>query len=521
MKKVLVFVCILLFGFTLIGCFGETETRGKSAYEIAVEHGFVGTEEEWLESLKGNDGKSLQILDIYNEAVAAGYKGTLLDFVEQYFDGATIEAKSAYQLAVDEGYEGSLEDWLASLKGETGMAGADGAKGDSIDLYETYQKLIELGEIDCSFLEFVQDYLNVDLNLSNQKAISNAILSAVKIIATNDNLYNSNGEVNTDAQGKSGAGVIYKLNKESGDAYIITNYHVVYDSDLTKTTLNHIYVNLLGNQYLDGAIKATYIGGSATYDIAVLQIRDSEILRNSDAKAVEVFNSNEIAVGTTAIAIGNPQGEGISATEGIVSVDSEEIYMEPISTENVTLNEDDEVEMRVIRIDTAINPGNSGGGLFNENGELIGIVNAKIVSSTIVGFGYAIPSTIATNVADNLIRNYDGVNPSRVQKCLVGIMIGVTNSYAVYDESTSSTKIIEEVSVAEVSETSVLYGKLQENDIIKSILINGETLNVTRNFVILDACLKASVGTNATITVQRGEELISYNFTFKTSTIVG
>lgn len=519
MKKVLIFITIFLLSFTLTSCV-DVET-GKSAYDIAVDNGFVGTEKEWLESLKGEDGKDLQILDIYDAAVESGYKGSLTDFLREFFKDATIEGKSAYQIAKENGYEGTEEEWLASLKGETGMAGSDGEPGESIDLYATYLKLYELGEINCSYLEFVQNYLNVDVNTSNQKAISKAILSAVKIVVTNDELFDSEGNVNKSAEGKAGAGVIYKLNKASGDAYIITNYHVVYDSDVTNQIMKNIYVNLLGNQYLDGVIKAKYIGGSATYDIAILEIKDSQILRESDARAVDIYDSNKLVAGTTAIAIGNPHGEGISATQGIVSVDSETIYMDPISKENVTLTEKGELEMRVIRLDAAINPGNSGGGLFNENGELIGIVNAKIISSTVEGFGYAIPSSIAINVADNLIRNYDGKTPSRVIKCLFGIMIGVTNSYTSYDKLTSTTHIIEDVTIVEVTPTSILNGKILANDIIKSVTINGKTIEITRNFMMLDVCLMAESGTNATITVLRDNQEYSYDFTFQTTTLVG
>ena len=183
---------MLLIACSLFGCV----TVGKSAYDIAVENGFVGTEAEWLESLKGKDGDSLNILDIYNAAVSNGYKGELLDFVKEYFSDVSIEGKSAYDLAVEEGYEGTLEEWLASLKGQMGMTGP---QGEGIDLYKTYQKLVELGEVNCSFLEFVQDYLHVNLNTSNQEIISKSLLSAVKIVATNDILYDSAGNPNPNA----------------------------------------------------------------------------------------------------------------------------------------------------------------------------------------------------------------------------------------------------------------------------------------------------------------------------------
>ena len=90
---------------------GTTGADGKSAYEIAVEHGFEGTEEEWLASLKGEPGKD----------GATGADGA---------DGAPgADGKSAYEVAVDNGFEGTEAEWLESLKGEPGKDGADGQDG--------------------------------------------------------------------------------------------------------------------------------------------------------------------------------------------------------------------------------------------------------------------------------------------------------------------------------------------------------------------------------------------------------
>lgn len=125
---------------------------------------------------------------------------------------------------------------------------------------------------------------------------------------------------------------------------------------------------------------------------------DNEVLKNSDAKEVEIANSNEINVGDKAIAIGNSEALGISATSGIVSVDSEYITM-------LSLDEKAYVDHRVIRIDTAVNGGNSGGGLFNSNGQLIGIVNAKITDDSIENIAFAIPSNVAISIAQNILNN--------------------------------------------------------------------------------------------------------------------
>lgn len=517
MKKIILLVCF--FGILLFtaGCTGEA-LRGKSAYEIAVDNGFVGTEAEWLESLKGNDGESLDIVDMYEAAKEHdGFTGTLTEFVQHYFKDVDIVGESAYELAVREGFEGTLEEWLASLQG---IAGMDGPQGESIDLYNTYLKLIELGEINCSFLTFVQDYLQVDLNVSIQPVVSEAILSCVKIVVTEQKLVNGDGSINSSVMGKSGAGVVYKMNQSDGSAYIITNYHVVYDSEVSGGICDYIYVNFIGNQYIDHSVKAKFIGGSSTYDIAILYITGSEAIKNGEVKAIEAMDSNLVVAGTTAIAIGNPQGSGIAVTEGIVSVDSETIYMDPIAPSS-TVNEKGEVEMRVIRIDTPVNPGNSGGGLFNENGKLIGIVNAKIISTEVTNIGYAIPANIAINIADKIIKNYNGYTPAQLTKCLIGITITVKSSSAIYDPLTSTTRINEQIKIVEVSPTSVLYGKVLPEDIIKSITFDGKTFEATRDFVILDACLRAEVGMKGKITVLRNGVEYSYDFTFLNQTYIG
>ena len=100
---------------------------GKSAYELAVENGYRGTEEEWLASLKGNtgnDGKSA-----YELAVEKGYQGTEEEWLAS-LNGSNgndgDDGKSAYELAVENGYQGTEEEWLASLKGSAGDQGDDG-----------------------------------------------------------------------------------------------------------------------------------------------------------------------------------------------------------------------------------------------------------------------------------------------------------------------------------------------------------------------------------------------------------
>lgn len=514
MKKIfknMFFILTLAFiSYSLISC---APVKGDSAYDIAVKNGFKGSEEEWLESLQGDDGENLNIQDIYKEVKKdKGEDYTFDDFLKEYFKDVNIYGKSAYELALENGYKGTEEEWLSSLKGATGPKGEP---GDSIDLYDTYNKLVESGEVTGSFLEFVEEYLHIDLGSGSKESIAKAMRSAVSIFAIDKSIEN----ISTSQVGYSGSGVIFQMDN-NGNAYVITNYHVLYDTDNNRV-MPYIYLMLYGYENIDSVIPATFIGGSATYDIAVIKVTGSSILANSDAKAVEVFDSNNIVVGKRAVAIGNPQGSGISVSEGIVSVDSETIDMIPSSNENVSVDASGKVSMRVIRIDTPVNPGNSGGGLFDENGKLIGIVNAKIINNNVENIGYAIPSNIATYVAQNIIDNCNGSTSTFVIKCLMGITISPKSSKGVYDEATGTIKIIEEIRIVEVGSSSIAYGVLQAEDVLVSMTLRGITYEITRNFIPVDVCLNARKGDSIEVTILRNGELKTFSFVFGQGIIVG
>ena len=151
--------------------------------------------------------------------------------------------------------------------------------------------------------------------------------------------------------------------------------------------------------YGEGSIEVDFIGGALNYDLAVLKVKTSKLLEvNEHAKPVTIADGYNL--GETAIAIGNPEGEGFSVTSGIVSVLSEEIEM-------TGADDRTSCEFRVMRIDTAVNGGNSGGGLFNNKGEWIGIVNAKAVSSDIDNIAYTLPVDNITKVANNILHYYE------------------------------------------------------------------------------------------------------------------
>ena len=356
------------------------------------------------------------------------------------------------------------------------------------------------------------DSYNVTINSTDSKnllAASKALLSAVSITCTFKVTVNTIfGTPTTQEVQTAGAGVIYQLDKENGDAYIITNYHVVYYSgaNTEDDICDNIKVYLYGQEYEQYAIYADYIGGSQNYDIAVLRVKGSNVLRESNAVAAEFSDSNDVCVLDTAIAIGNPAAIGISATVGSINVDSENLTMTSIDGKG-------RVTLRVMRIDTAINGGNSGGGLFNDTGKLIGIVNAKISDSSIDNIGYAIPSNVAKNVADNIIY-YDKQNPDNdcVYRILIGVSVGIASARTEYDTETGKVHKIEDVKIESVTVGGVSDGKLVAGDIVRSVVIDGITYEIVRTFNVIDVMLNARATSTVTFNVERNGEMISVNF---------
>ena len=167
----------------------------------------------------------------------------------------------------------------------------------------------------------------------------------------------------------AGSGVII-----SKEGYIMTNNHVINGANkITVTTYDkHSY-------------EATVVGSDSVNDVAVLKIK-------AEGLTPAVYgNSDQLQVGDMAVAIGNPLGElGGTVTAGIISAKDRELSI-------------DGKTMKLLQTDSSINPGNSGGGLFNGDGQLIGLVVAKSSGSDVEGLGFAIPINTAAEVAQQLM----------------------------------------------------------------------------------------------------------------------
>ncbi len=367
--------------------------------------------------------------------------------------------------------------------------------------------------------------IHIESNDESVKAATTAgLISAVSVTSYFEKTVNNSyggffpgfGVGSSNVQYSSeGSGVIYKLDRDSGSAFIITNYHVVYDSaSNSKDGISeNIEIYLYGAENENYAIPAEYVGGSLYYDIAVLYVKDCAALVNSVYNSVKIADSDSVSAGASAIAVGNPRGYGIAASLGIVSVASEYITMTAVDGQST-------VSFRVMRVDTAVNSGNSGGGLYNSSGELIGIVNAKIVDDEVENIGYAIPSNVAIAVADNIIDNCFESENKTVMRALIGITLGTSNSTAVMDEELGILKIKETVSIAEVAQDGIAYGKLLPGDVIKSVTLGDSTVFATRSYHVIDYMLDARVGDTVKFNILRGGEEMTVEITITSDAIV-
>ncbi len=362
------------------------------------------------------------------------------------------------------------------------------------------------------------DNYNVNITPSEANDVSaanKALMSAVSIYAKFQKTQSSIWGSSTVSATSAGSGVIIGLDKDNGSAYILTNYHVVYDS-ASKTTnhiSNEISVYLYGMESAEYAINATYVGGSMNYDLAVLKVEGSLLLMQSNAMAVTFANSDEVAIYEDAIAVGNPEGTGISVTGGKINVDSEYInlYMDDGDSQS-------QISLRVMRTDAAVNSGNSGGGLFNSKGELIGIVNAKKMLSsdgedTVDNIGYAIPSNVAKSIASNIIYYCDGTDKECVYRAMLGITLGYNNMRTEYDTETGLLTKKENVGVSEISNGSFAEGKLEVGDRFETITVGGVTHEIYRTFHLIERMLDARVGDTVVFGIVRGDEKMNISIT--------
>ena len=257
----------------------------------------------------------------------------------------------------------------------------------------------------------------------------------------------------------------------TADGYIITNAHVIEGAFRADVSLE------------DGrSFEAKLVGSDASTDLAVLKVE-------ADDLTPAVFgDSDQMVVGDTVVAIGNPMGEQLrgTMTDGILSA----------------INRDMEVDgntMTLLQTTAALNTGNSGGALVNDQGQVIGITNMKLISNvsdnTLEGLGFAIPTTTVKPVVDALIA--DGVVTGRPT-------LGVTVR-TMYDFEKTEYGVDHGLLVVSITAGSGADGKLEAGDVL--LTANGADLRTIDDLMAVRDGLQA--GDAIDFAVRRGEDTLT------------
>ncbi|HSW72573.1 MAG TPA: DegQ family serine endoprotease [Chlamydiales bacterium] len=229
----------------------------------------------------------------------------------------------------------------------------------------------------------------------------------------------------------------------SADGFILTNYHVVKDSDSLTAILND------GREY-----PATVIGTDPRTDLAVIKIEEKNL------PFLTFGNSDKLDIGEWVVAIGNPFALEASLTVGVVSAKGRQDL-------GITALED------FIQTDAAINPGNSGGPLLNLNGDVIGINTAIATrSGGYMGIGFAIPSNMAKHVMDQII------DTGTVKRAYLGVILQQIDK-----ELAAATNLTQDegVLVAEIMKDSpAAKAGMETGDIITEL--NGKCIKSVNKF---------------------------------------
>lgn len=502
---------------------------GKSSYELAIENGIIPstmTELEYLLSLQGKAGNSVTVEELWKTYLQTKNltesQCTLAMFIETYYP--------EYLLSVDDASKMTISE-LASQQ----------ALRSTVDiLYSGFMNSAIISAADATLRDTDEDVWIVEETTTAPVCLS------------------------------AGAGVIYKIDGDT--AYIITNYHVCYIDNYSNDPNYRVYeksngeyftatfdeskvetviqygrptkyilqsdvemapiethfmetyeIYLHGYQTEEYALSATFVGGSADNDIAVLKIEKAASANNAlifteDYKAAAIGDSTAINQGEEVIAVGNPllantniDTENISTIADYVAA-YKETYIEALcltvtsgEVSNISeyqefssiLNSAENSNMRLIRVSSAINAGNSGGGLYDMQGRLIGIVNGKIASANYDNVGYAIPINKAAAIADKVIAECTGTsgtvqfkatNVSKIGIEVVTSKNGTQKPY--YDENTLSWVNKNSVVIKNITNSAFYTGGANIGDTLVSIEFGSNTYELANDYELYDTLLK-------------------------------
>ena len=267
----------------------------------------------------------------------------------------------------------------------------------------------------------------------------------------------------------AGSGVVM-----TADGYIMTNNHVIDGaSKITVTTS------------ADKEYEAKLVGTDSITDIAVLKISAKNLT------PATYGNSDQLAVGDMAVAIGNPLGElGGTVSAGIISALDRELAI-------------DGKTMTLLQTDASINPGNSGGGLFNGDGQLIGIVVAKSSGSNVEGLGFAIPINKAADVAQQLMeKGYVSDQPSTGMSYAESSQGNGAAQFFGNSQDSQSQSSSAAVYIQEVTGTNAKKAGFQSGDLVYAV----DGTRITSFNTLSSIVTSHKVGDKLTYTIVRGNQ---------------
>ena len=268
----------------------------------------------------------------------------------------------------------------------------------------------------------------------------------------------------------SGSGFII-----TADGYILTNYHVIEDANTITVAL-----------YDGTTYPASLVGYDESNDLAVLKVEAENLV------PVILGSSDDLNVGDSVVAIGNPLGElTFSLTAGLISAKDREVTLSG------------SVTMDLLQTDCAINSGNSGGALFNLYGEVVGITNAKYSSSSsssasIDNIGFAIPIDSVRSIVESIIEK------GYISKPYIGV------SVLDVSEQTQAYGIPAGAAIQQITEDSPAQAAgLQTGDIITAV--DGTAITGSKDLVAVIG--KTEVGQELKLTVYRQGQTLELSLT--------
>ena len=222
---------------------------------------------------------------------------------------------------------------------------------------------------------------------------------------------------NTWQKQSEGAGTGIIIGENDSELLIVTNNHVVENSDALTVTFND-----------ETSVAANIKGNDATYDVAVIAVPTESLSSDtlSSLTVATMGDSTKLKVGEPAIAIGNALGYGQSVTTGVISA-----LDRSVATTDSRTGETKEDGVNLIQTDAAINEGNSGGALVNVNGEVIGINSAKLIGDSVEGIGYAIPISDVSDLIQGLMNQETKEKVDEDDQGMIGITgISVSDAFS-------------------------------------------------------------------------------------------